>query len=235
MKALLNVGKIVVLASLLVLGLNLTGCSKPSPEQIAERTELLFESIGNNDVEMVKQCIKTGANVNAEKEFGYRDEPYTPLIYAIQHDSVEIVDLLIKAKADVNHKDPSHKFSPVVWALRSENSSVRKSMIELLAKNNSDVNSGFFYAARWPVTEEDLKLLKKLGANINAKDEEGWTPLMYAASVCVDQYVIILANLGADLNAKNNDGETALTIARNSHNWSKDSTVSLLKSLGAKE
>ena len=235
MKSLFKAGKIVVFASLLAVGLSLSGCSKANPEKIAERTEMLFKAIGDNDVEMVKQCIKGGANVNAEKEFGYRDEPYTPLIYAIQNENTEIVELLIKAKADVNHKDPSHEFSPVVWALRSEKSDFRKNMIEILAKNKSDVNSGLFYAARWPVSTEDLNLLVKLGAKINAKDEDGWTPLMYAASVCVDQYIISLVNLGADVNARNNDGDTALTLARNSHNWSKDGTVSLLESLGAKE
>uniref|UniRef100_A0A8D0H2U9 Protein phosphatase 1 regulatory subunit 27 n=1 Tax=Sphenodon punctatus TaxID=8508 RepID=A0A8D0H2U9_SPHPU len=53
-----------------------------------------------------------------------------------------------------------------------------------------------------------VKLLVKYGANIQQKDENGWTPLHMA---CSDSYIDIaryLISLGAEMNATNNEGET---------------------------
>lgn len=46
------------------------GWSAPTPEQVAERTNLLFKAIGSNNVEQAKLCIKTGADVNAKDNNG---------------------------------------------------------------------------------------------------------------------------------------------------------------------
>ena len=230
-----KVGKFLGRVLLLALGMCFIASCKPSPEKVAERTELLFKAIDSNDVEMAKQCIKKGANVNFERECGPNSKLYTPLIYAIQKENEEIIDVLIKSKADVNHKDPSSKFSPLVWALRSGNESKRHSMIKKLAAVNADLSAGLFYAGKFPVSLNDMKFLIELGADINAQDEDGWTPVMVAASTGYDMKVLPFIQVGADLNIKSNDGDTALSLAKESHAWNKDSLISLLKSCGAKE
>lgn len=54
--------------------------------------------------------------------------------------------------------------------------------------------------------------------NVNAVDEDGWTPLMLAAAWNDVKGVKFLIEKGANVNAKNNDGDndnTALDIALN--------------------
>lgn len=51
------------------------------------------------------------------------------------------------------------------------------------------------------------------GANINCKDDDGWTPLTRAAFNRHTEIVELLLNKGADINTKDYDGCTALTYA----------------------
>ncbi len=58
-----------------------------------------------------------------------------------------------------------------------------------------------------------MKYLKSVGADINAKDNDGWTPL-YSASLRGQLEVVkYLKSVGADIHAKSNDGETPLHSA----------------------
>ena len=56
----------------------------------------------------------------------------------------------------------------------------------------------------------------KQGANVNAEDYMGYTPLFYAASNCCLEIMIELLDNGhADVNHVNKDGDTALCKALN--------------------
>lgn len=55
--------------------------------------------------------------------------------------------------------------------------------------------------------------LIKSGADVNAKNENGRTALMYAAWNNVTDVAKVLIDAGADVNAKGNAGETALMHA----------------------
>ena len=58
------------------------------------------------------------------------------------------------------------------------------------------------------------KMLLEHGANVNARNNRGWTPLHSAALFGrVDAATLLLAN-GAELSAKTDVGETALEIAQ---------------------
>ena len=61
--------------------------------------------------------------------------------------------------------------------------------------------------------------LIQAGADVNAKNEYGWTPLMIAAIENTPEVLKVLIEAGADVNAKNKDGVTALMpAARNNSN-----------------
>jgi ankyrin repeat protein len=51
------------------------------------------------------------------------------------------------------------------------------------------------------------------GADVNAKDNEGWTALHWAASWGDKEVAELLIKNGADIDAKDNEGETPLHIA----------------------
>jgi ankyrin repeat protein len=76
------------------------------------------------------------------------------------------------------------------------------------------------------VTRGDSKAIESLikgGADVNAKDQKGWTALMMAAGACWNDFPLALARwddivkrllvAGADVNARNREGETPLMIA----------------------
>jgi Ankyrin repeats (3 copies)/Putative peptidoglycan binding domain/Ankyrin repeats (many copies) len=60
---------------------------------------------------------------------------------------------------------------------------------------------------------EAVKEALKNGANVNARDEAGWTPLMAAAQEGLPNVVSLLLKSGAEVNAHSMHGDTALMIA----------------------
>ncbi|NLW56358.1 MAG: ankyrin repeat domain-containing protein [Firmicutes bacterium] len=78
-----------------------------------------------------------------------------------------------------------------------------------------------------------VALLLDHGASLNAWDEEGWTPLMYAAKNGRVEVIKLMLerNPKLNLNRTNNKKETALDIANAHH---QTAVVELLKAAGAK-
>ena len=62
-----------------------------------------------------------------------------------------------------------------------------------------------------------IDCLANAGANINAADTFGYTPLMMATERKHESVVLRLLQLGADQKIKNISGKTALDIAMRSH------------------
>lgn len=60
---------------------------------------------------------------------------------------------------------------------------------------------------------ESMRSLLAAGANVNQREYEGETPLMYAAAAGRTEMVLFLLEMGADINAVSNNGETALVRA----------------------
>ena len=200
MKGMGTFRKSVLVFAVCLAVLCLPGYSEPTPEQVKERTQLLCEAINSNNVEQAKVCIKLGADVNAEV-YNVRDSDwkyyittkkpysdyfvYTPLTYAVEHNkSKDIVELLIKAGADVNAKRYiMNSFSTVLMLAASYG---RIDIAELLIKAGADVNaenntgSTALRVAAIEGYKDIVELLIKAGVNPNAKDSDGISVLDYA-------------------------------------------------------
>lgn len=74
----------------------------------------------------------------------------------------------------------------------------------------------FMLALRTGGKLERLKSLIGAGADVNARDGKGMTPLMLASRV---EYVEALIAAGADVNARDNEGGTALMAAVGEGSW----------------
>ncbi len=134
----------------------------------------LMAAIFNSHNDMAKFLIEKGADVNARSTHKSTKD-MTPLFFAKDK---EIVEALIKAGADVNAKDAEGETA--VWGKSADCLEImRKAGADLFVKKDNGMT--LISAAAFNNDIERVKFLQAQGLDINAKDDSGWTPLMYAA------------------------------------------------------
>ena len=138
---------------------------------------------GQTDV--VEYLVAHGADVDAKNS---RDE--TPLHAAAAKGHKEIVELLIAKGAEVNAENMRGKTPLQLAADKKHNE-----MVELLIENGADVS--LHTAARHGLLEKLKELIGK-GADVNAKNSEGQTPLDLASGKGHKDIVELLVEKGAD-------------------------------------
>jgi hypothetical protein len=89
-----------------------------------------------------------------------------------------------------------------------------------------------FRATREGNTDMVKSLVSSPGADVNATDERGSTPLLEAARYGHEDIARVLIAAGADLKAKDKDGKTALMLAVQGDH---DEVVRILKQAGETE
>lgn len=163
------------------------------------------------------QCIKImmeakGVNVNAKT----REKDLTALHLAAEGGYVDCIECLLEKGADANLKNHRGQ-TPLHLAARAQ---ALDCVEVLLRKGNSNPNVGD-YDKRTPLhaavckaarSYDIIEILVSWGADVNAKDQYGYTPLHIAALNQLSQCVEVLIYHGADVTAKSKFGMTALGI-----------------------
>jgi ankyrin repeat protein len=170
----------------------------------------LHYAVGNGHLDIVALLLANGADVNAAQ----RANKWTPLIQAVNAHQMEIAEFLISHGADVNRRDFMNR-TALHWAITSGPlDTVRSRMINLLISKGADIKgSGKDWSplhAAAGTDAESTKLLLDRGAEVNARDGAGHTPLYEAAGHGDKAIVELLLERGADVNAKDIGGDTAL-------------------------
>ncbi|WP_246846809.1 ankyrin repeat domain-containing protein [Leptospira barantonii] len=183
----------------------------------------LIAKIKQNDTTNARKLIQDGADVN----FDYYGR--SPLGYAIEKGNIEIVQLLLEKGADANSefdREPMLIHAQRVGGIPDLD--IHLKIIRLLVekgKANLEISSSSGGNNR-PLHEavslfgsehkyEYAKYFIENGADVNAKNDDGQTPLHLVTYFAEDKKEImkLLLKHGAKINSKNNQGQTPLHIA----------------------
>jgi uncharacterized protein len=191
----------------------------------------LFTAIGKRDLVTVENLLHQGANIEAVSTNGM-----TPLMSAAESGSVPLVSLLLESGANAAAKD-NQGDTALAWAARG--GWVR--LINLLARfSATKEKNGALLAAveggpvgvveidastlpipppskpaakveqSWTATVESLL---DSGAEIEARNDDGSTPLMSAASFAQTDIFKLLISRGAKIAVRDKGGYTPLIVA----------------------
>lgn len=182
-----------------------------------ENDNYLSLSMRKRQIEIVKELIKAGVDINSKIPFSYAYESYPipmyPSIYTIRAKEYEILALLLKAGADVN------------------------------VKNEEDI-SLLAYAV-YTKELEIVKALLRMGADVNIINGNGWTisHILSSAWLEIDfdkriNMIKEIINHGVDFSIVDSEGLTALDHAQLGVKWDRSKKfveiVNILKENGAK-
>lgn len=115
----------------------------------------------------------------------------TALFAAVRHNSVEVIDMLLSAGADINACD----------------SPGQRTVLHLAARDN---HAPAVHRLLDAATQHPTIRLKEF---LEAKDAEGATPVHIAALYGAREALIPLKLAGANVDAQTNDGRTPLLLA----------------------
>jgi uncharacterized protein len=172
--------------------------------------ETFHQLVAANNVELVNDYLENGMAPNCTI-----NAKVTPLMTAAVYDRTQIIESLIKHKADVNLQTESG-WTALLYA--SENGNLES--VKLLLKNGADINKTLkggenaFLQACFKGHPEVAEYLLKHGADVNVSDNQiGLNGLILASDLGDLNLVKQVLPLTKDINHQNKYGETAFMRA----------------------
>jgi ankyrin repeat protein len=167
-------------------------------------TSLHYIAINKDGLGMVNELLAHGADPNIRlRQGGQTDfarsgvawEGATPLLYAAEINSLEVIKALVDASAD-----------PLIPTERGT------SALVLAAGGGTDLSRPRPLAER-ATTVETAKFLVEHGEDVNRAGEFGWAPIHAAAYQGLNDLIEYLVSAGADPDQMDGFGQTALSIS----------------------
>lgn len=193
-------------------------------KRITRQEWLLFDGIRKRSTEQVAYALDQGADPNKSRD---TVSPYPPLIVAItQHSPSEsVITLLIEKGAEVNGR-----FTPKPE--KAPDSTFSGRMLAMLANKSSIGERTPLHFAASHGTPHVIALLISRGADLEAKNSQGQTPLFEVPHNKRENADALLA-AGAHINARENSGRTVLWYKKWSLAHATDQTSAQTQALRA--
>ncbi|MCB9493208.1 MAG: ankyrin repeat domain-containing protein [Epsilonproteobacteria bacterium] len=162
----------------------------------------------------------------AEQQVAGEADPNFTLHLAVVEGNIASATQALAAGADINLKD-ADELSPLMKSVMQGN----LELVQLLVNNNADVNTKakadqqglamtcvhaavMLFSSNPTVAPAILELLLSKGADVNATDMQGSTPMHWALNIKSAEAVEVLAKHGAKTDIKNQAGSSAETLAQ---------------------
>ena len=177
------------------LDVNIQDSYGATPLQVAAR---------NGHEPVVRLLLENEADISTENKKGE-----TALYWAARNGHKTIVGLLLEGGAVVSTKD-NEGWNALDWAVLEGNSEIVRELLEHGVDAENDGRNKALVLAAWEGHDDTVQMLLDNGADVNAKDWLGSTPLDWATPVGHETTVRTLLRNGANVNSCDRYENTAL-------------------------
>lgn len=185
-------------------------------------------AVVNGQVFVVNLLVESGMDVQGADRQGW-----TALHYSAKKGFLQVSRALMDAGADASERNVN-QVSPLDVAVGEGHTHLVSNMVRKHGADATLVDTNGFTALHLAETKDMVDVLVAAGADVNVRNYEGNTPLMY--QIIEPQLVAALLHHGALVNTQNETGQTVLHMAvRNGREQTTVEIVDMLLRAGADE